>query len=29
MAEKKLGFKDGKPLKYGLNRPPNTYVPKS
>ncbi len=25
VAEKKLGFKDGKPLKYGLNRPPNTY----
>jgi hypothetical protein len=25
IAEKELGFKDGKPLKYGLNRPPNTY----
>jgi hypothetical protein len=29
VAEKKMGFKDGKPLKYGLNRPPNTYTSKS
>jgi hypothetical protein len=29
IAEKKMGFKDGKPLKYGLNRPPNTYTSKS
>ena len=29
VAEKKMGFKDGKLLKYGLNRPPNTYKAKS
>ena len=29
VAEKKMGFKNGKPLKYGLNRPPNSYKSKS
>ena len=29
VAEKKMGLKNGKPLKYGLNRPLNTYKPKA
>lgn len=27
IAEKRLGFKDGKRLEFGLNRPPNSYKP--
>jgi len=29
VAEKKMGFNGSKPLKYGLNRPPNSYKSKS